>query len=304
VIPARDAAETLGAAVRSALAEPDLDAVVVVDDGGNEPVLGGLGNSPGERVRVIRGPRRGAAAARNAGIAAAGSDWVAFLDADDLWCSGHIRALLERIRADPAAGTIFAGAVHRTDDGTIVNRFSPRVACLSLSDLLFRRQQPTTSATAVRRAAAEAVGGFFEGFRRPAGVEDIDLWWRIAARYTCLTQATPLVEYRVHDRRDRARPASELAELADDARLLVRRIRDAAPRRVGLRSAAEFHAMMARYWYLAGFMRAGLSETLRSLHYWPTLNGAVALGFGLIPARGRRLVREWRQARLRRRLAA
>ncbi|MBW2269956.1 MAG: glycosyltransferase family 2 protein [Deltaproteobacteria bacterium] len=83
VIPVRDGNAWIRDAVESALRQthPRLE-VVVVDDGSTDPpdrVLGDL-----DRVRILRQPARGVAAARNHGLREAAGVLVQFLDADDL----------------------------------------------------------------------------------------------------------------------------------------------------------------------------------------------------------------------------
>ena len=88
VIPARDAADTIEAAVGSVLASADrLLEVIVVDDGSRDD---GASRAAAldPRVSVLRTEGRGAAAARNAGLATARGAHVGFLDADDLWVAG------------------------------------------------------------------------------------------------------------------------------------------------------------------------------------------------------------------------
>lgn len=86
VVPARDAAATVEAAVRSVLDHADgLLEVLVVDDAstdGTAQVVAAIGDP---RVRVLAGRGAGPAAARNDGVAAARGELVAFADADDLW---------------------------------------------------------------------------------------------------------------------------------------------------------------------------------------------------------------------------
>jgi len=98
VIPTFDRASLVARAVRSVLGEcRDGDEVIVVDDGSTDDtakVVGGFGT----RVRYLRTEHAGAGAARNAGIAAAGGDFIAFLDSDDEWVPGKLswqRAVME-----------------------------------------------------------------------------------------------------------------------------------------------------------------------------------------------------------------
>jgi glycosyltransferase involved in cell wall biosynthesis len=297
IIPAREAGDTLPSAIHSVLhqrGEP-ID-VIVVDDGDANRVVESL-DEP--RVRVVSGPSRGAAAARNVGLSAAPSDWVAFLDADDIWLDGHLERLRVAIQTHPDAGACFGAAIHVSEAGEIINCATVRAADATLAGLLTRRIQPTTSATAVNRNVALGVGGFDEGFIRPAGVEDIDLWWRIAAVSECAVQPVPLVRYVVREQRDRTRSRADLLELSHDRRRCMERLEGKVPPALFRRAAAQHLAIMARYWLVAGYAAEGRSEALASFRYAVTANGIAALALALVPTPTRELVRSLRRAAIR-----
>jgi GT2 family glycosyltransferase len=97
VIPARDAAATIGDTL-AALAEQQPDEVIVVDDGSRDATMALAEASP-VVTHVIRGAGEGPGAARNAGAAAATGEALAFLDADCVpqrgWLRAGLRALEE-----------------------------------------------------------------------------------------------------------------------------------------------------------------------------------------------------------------
>jgi glycosyltransferase involved in cell wall biosynthesis len=99
VIPARDAAPTIGATLAGLAAQEHApDEVIVVDDGSLDGTLE-LARAAAVVTRVVRGAGDGPGAARNAGAAAASGDVVAFLDADcepqPRWLSAGLRALAD-----------------------------------------------------------------------------------------------------------------------------------------------------------------------------------------------------------------
>lgn len=110
VIPAFNAERWLGEAIASALAQdwPDKE-ILVVDDGSRDGTARVARGFEGQGVRLLRQANRGAAAARNAGLAAAGGDFLQFLDADDLLAPSKIRLQVEALRAS-APGAVAAGA--------------------------------------------------------------------------------------------------------------------------------------------------------------------------------------------------
>jgi glycosyltransferase involved in cell wall biosynthesis len=114
VIPAYNAEAWLGQAIESALAQEEVALeVVVVDDGSTDGTAEVLATF-GDRIRLVRQANRGLPAARNAGIAAARGDLVAFLDADDTWEPSKSRRQLAYLAAHPACGLVFCD-VHRMD---------------------------------------------------------------------------------------------------------------------------------------------------------------------------------------------
>ena len=102
IMPVRDGVAFLPGAiecVRSQSYSP-LD-LVVIDDGSKD---GSLEYALEAGLRAIQTPGVGPAAARNAGIRATASDFIAFLDVDDLWPAGTLHLLAERLAPDPEAG--------------------------------------------------------------------------------------------------------------------------------------------------------------------------------------------------------
>ena len=194
VIPTRDRADVVGRAIHSVLDQtwPDLE-LIVVDDGstdGTETVVAGFAD---RRIRLIRGGKAGAGAARNEGIRRARGDWIAFLDSDDEWAPTKLARQIARLRADETRGTVVYCQVE-LDDTLTRRRFTIRLAAYegdTFSHLLAGWSPPTTSIFLVSRAALVAVGGFDPTL--PCG-EDYDLWLRLALRgHRFLAVDQPLV---------------------------------------------------------------------------------------------------------------
>jgi len=119
VIPCFEQGRFLEAAVRSAREQlPQPDEIIVVDDGGAEDLAKIL--APFSGVRILRQDNRGLAAARNLGLANAGSDKIIFLDADDRLLSGAISAGLECFGDHPSAAFVYGGFEEISGGGTEV----------------------------------------------------------------------------------------------------------------------------------------------------------------------------------------
>lgn len=109
VIPCYNASPFLRETLDSVLAQTYPAAEVLVIDDGSTDDSAAIAESYGPPVRVIRQENQGESVARNRGIDEAAGDWVAFLDADDLW---HREKLAQQI------------AVATDDTSLIVTNFS------------------------------------------------------------------------------------------------------------------------------------------------------------------------------------
>lgn len=186
IVPAYNAARTVGAAVRSALDQQmgDLE-VVVIDDGSTDAtgqVIGRLGDP---RVRLVTQTNRGLSAARNAGLASARGRYVAFLDADDLWLPDYLELMVAALEDKPSAGFAYTDAyAFQSESGrvrrrTAMERMRPPIppppgAAGFLLELL--RRNFIYVSTTVPLSVIEEVGGFDEA---RTSVEDYELWMRI-----------------------------------------------------------------------------------------------------------------------------
>lgn len=179
VVPLWNSRDTLRETVASALAQSFTDfELIIVDDGSTDGSLDALAGIDDPRLRIMHQTNEGAGVARNTGIAAAKADWIAFLDADDLWRPDHL-AELDRVRRRfPEAGLIGTAWVYAGGDGALAPDPGPgQLEEIDFCDCMARGQQvPWTSSAAVSRRAVERLGDF------PAARlgQDMLYWLRIA----------------------------------------------------------------------------------------------------------------------------
>ena len=112
ILPVYNRSGSLEDSMRSVLNQSfrDLE-LIVVDDASTEdlrPIVAAVGDP---RVRYIRQARNGGASvARNAGLAAAKGEYIAFQDSDDLWLPGKLKAQMAMLQAAPADVGVVTGS--------------------------------------------------------------------------------------------------------------------------------------------------------------------------------------------------
>lgn len=200
VIPCHNAGRWIADSLRSVAAQSSpAHEVMVVDDASTDDSVAVI-RSTGIDVRLIPATFRNAAAARNAGISAATGDWIALLDADDLWYSNHLaraaelltgttdvayRALCDDMDVAGATRTVTKPQPIRETRSGLTHqdyiRFEDGELYFGHSSVLYRRDRVLE------------VGGFDPAQLRR---HDIDLWLRVIHDRTWTWDVVPTVAYR------------------------------------------------------------------------------------------------------------
>jgi glycosyltransferase involved in cell wall biosynthesis len=134
------------------------------------------------------------AASRNRGISHSTGEFLAFLDADDLWTPEKLEAQVKALQDNPQAAVAYSWSNCIDEKGNFLRKASQSTtsgdvyAKLLLCDFLDNGSNPL-----VRRDALEDVGNFDESLP-PA--EDWDMWIRLAARYHFVAVPQPHILYR------------------------------------------------------------------------------------------------------------
>lgn len=220
--------------------------VVLVDDGGSDELTEWAAARGDDRVRVLRQPNGGVAAARNAGIAASVGELIAFCDSDDLWLPTTVADLVACFDRDPRIGLAYGwyavvdevgaptGRVYRSEwEGDVWERF--------VTDNVVG-----ASGVMVRREALDQVGVFAENRERfRIDVEDWELWIRIAASWPVGVARSVVYRYRRHGEN-----SSTDVESLDAAyrHMLDVVFADVTPERAALRPRATAHCEMILAW--------------------------------------------------------
>ncbi len=204
VITTFNQAPYIAEALDSVLAQTyPLHQIVLVDDGSRDDTPAAVALYR-DRIRYVRQANHGVAGARNAGVAAADGDLVAFFDGDDVWAPDKVERQVAAAEAYPAAALIATDGVEFEGDrdlgGYLLGRAvrerlagRPSMEWDCYEALVSRNLIFTTSQVAVPRWALDRVGA---SDRRYVTGSDWDLYLRLARNHPFAFVAARLVRWR------------------------------------------------------------------------------------------------------------
>jgi glycosyltransferase involved in cell wall biosynthesis len=197
IVAAYNAEATIDDCVRSLLElryPPESVELRVVDNGSNDTTVDVL-ERYGDRIVLMHESKRGPAAARNAGVAAASGEVIAFTDADCVVDRGWLEHLVVPLQ-DPRVA-IAGGAIRARASGNEIERFGEEIHDhrRAIEDL--RPPYAISMNWASRRELLRELGGFDERFLRG---QDVDLSYRaIEAGYELAFAVGAVVHHRNED---------------------------------------------------------------------------------------------------------
>lgn len=122
VIAVFNGEKTLARAIDSVLSQTYPAREVIVVDDGSTDASAAVAERYGSKVKLIRQSNRGVSAARNLGVEAASSPWIAFLDADDFYYSQRLALAADLIRRSPNVDFVTANFDYVDPDGQLLRR--------------------------------------------------------------------------------------------------------------------------------------------------------------------------------------
>jgi glycosyltransferase involved in cell wall biosynthesis len=195
IVPSFNCGHLVTEAVESILAQTlRPEAVIVIDDGSTDDTGRRLADYRGQ-IQYVRQANRGVSAARNLGIERACSEFIAFLDADDVWHPRKLELQLPLLLTRPALGLLgtrvypWPTQVHpKVPEQPGEEQISPIPW-----DRLATQNHLVTSTILIRRSIFDRTGGFDLSLQGP---EDHDMWIRVAELTGVANLNLPLTGYR------------------------------------------------------------------------------------------------------------
>jgi glycosyltransferase involved in cell wall biosynthesis len=278
IVPAYNAEHFLARTLRSALGQTYVPLeIIVIDDGSTDSTAAvACAFAQGDkRVRVISVPNGGVARARNIGIREAAGEFVAFLDADDLW---HPTKVERQVAAlDEMKGCAAVYVISRDidiDDRVLKDAKPVMFNGYTFARHLYHKPIGNGSSLMVRREEALAVGGFEPSWatRGLGGCEDLDFELKLAARYPIGALPLYLMGYRISP----GQMSSNKSRMARAAIETIRSHIEAGPPLPDWAAKAAMTHVSAyavsnytkgRHWKLAAseFLHLGRADLMRAL---------------------------------------
>jgi glycosyltransferase involved in cell wall biosynthesis len=191
IIPVFNASDFISAAIESVLSQTWKNReIIIVDDGSTDRSLEVVRQFQND-VQLLQTPHAGPSVARNSGIEASHGEYLVFLDADDLILSEKLTSQAKFLNSHLQIGVVYSGGyrLRKSKDGIEVKENFENIGMLnpnlgapdiSLHALVTQNAFPIHCAM-VRREAVLACGGFDNTLY---GLEDWDLWLRVAVNHT------------------------------------------------------------------------------------------------------------------------
>ena len=215
VIPAYNAERTILETIKSVQQQTFSDfEIIVINDGSEDKTLELLSQVEEPRLSIYSYNNSGLSTARNRGISHSKGEYIAFLDADDLWEPDKLEAQLAALQNQPEAGVAYSWTNFMDEKGESFQAAEPVWFEGNVyTHLLDYNFIACGSNPLIRKKAIESVGEFDSTLR---SCEDWDFWLRLAAKWAFVVVPKPQILYRLS-----SRTMSSKIKVMEEAHLVV-----------------------------------------------------------------------------------
>jgi glycosyltransferase involved in cell wall biosynthesis len=228
IITAYNSEAFIAEAIQSILKQSRaVDEIVVVDDGSTDSTRQVVAQFEDQGIKFIQQHNKGAGAARNKGIKETTGEFIAFLDADDIWLENKTRLQLNYLIEHPRVALVsgLARWWNVSKNRIRISGKVPRNMQVLRREILVHNVLGNPSMVMIRRSALAEVGLFNEQIRWG---QDWELWQRLVERYDAGVIAEPVTIYRWHkDNLSHVRRWERVLSYWNVSRMAIRKSRPA-----------------------------------------------------------------------------
>jgi glycosyltransferase involved in cell wall biosynthesis len=269
IIPAYNAERTILETIASVQQQTFSDfEIIVINDGSNDLTLEILNSVKDPRLKIFSYSNAGLPVARNRGISHATGEFMAFLDADDLWTEDKLQLQLAALQQHPEAGVAYSWTYFMEEQGDSLS-FKPCepvlfegnvYANLLVADFIYNG-----SNTLIRKQAIESTGDFDSTLK---SCEDWDYWLRLARRWHFVV----VPKHQIFYRRSTGAMSSKVEVMKQACIIVMEKAYRAAPPELQYlknQSFTSFHKYCADLYLKHSTNMSGVKEAGR--HLWKAI---------------------------------
>ena len=284
IIPLYNKEASIAQALDSVMAQECQDfEVVVVDDGSTDGGAAVVENYGDPRIRLVRQENAGVSAARNRGIEEARGEYVAFLDADDVWMPGFLSEIVALQKEFPqcrAQATAYINNRGNERSSIILNKLpfnAERGVLANYFEVASCSHPPVCSiCVCVERTLIQQIGGFPVGIKSG---EDLLTWARIAVLTQWAYSLRAYAVYNMGDGYNKKNLPPRKQDEGDPVGKELKNLYRQYPKVVGIRRyISHWHKMRASVAIRYGECQETLYEVWQSLRYNPINYKVMMLG--------------------------
>lgn len=274
IIPLYNKEGSIAQALDSVMAQECQDfEVIVVDDGSTDGGAAVVENYGDPRIRLVRQENAGVSAARNRGIEEARGEYVAFLDADDVWMPGflsEIGVLQKEFPQCRAQATNYVFNSNGVKSPTILRKIpfgGERGVLVNYFEVASCSHPPVCSiCVCIERRLLQEIGGFPVGIKSG---EDLLVWARVAVRTDWAYSMREMAQYNF-DQVSIKEPPTRIPEEIDVVGAELKVLWEENPKKVGMRKYLSlWHKMRSSMYMRLGYRKECAAEAMRGLGYNP-----------------------------------
>jgi glycosyltransferase involved in cell wall biosynthesis len=200
IIPTYNSADLVVEAIDSVLAQTVSDYEIIVVDDGSTDNIDEVIKSYDAPIEFMKQPNGGAAVARNTGMQRASGEYIALLDADDIWLPSKLETQVEFLDRNPDVGMVCCDGFRwippaQPSEGRLLSVLRGRPPRRPTLDLMFKMHMINTSSVVFRKDLFKRTGYMNQAIKHG---QDFEFFLRLAALKPVAYIDFPLMAYRVH----------------------------------------------------------------------------------------------------------